>query len=62
MNTPLPKPYRKVPIALFLDDIQFYEKTLGNGWTARVRDLVAADVKARKERQDAKLRAASSDQ
>ena len=56
MNTRLPRAHRKVNISLYADDIQYYVRRFGNGWTARVRDLVEADVKQRKERDDERKR------
>lgn len=48
MNAPLDRPATKVLIRLYDDDIAYYKRLWGNGWTGRVRELVAADVRKRK--------------
>lgn len=49
MNASLPRPARKVPILLYTDDIAYYRKIFGHGWSGHLRDLLAADVRKRKQ-------------
>lgn len=54
MNAPLDRPAHKVPILLYDDDVAYYQRLYGTGWTGRIRELVAKDVRARKVAQQTK--------